>query len=429
MPPPPGGPTGVVPIANPTPLWGLRTLCGVLGQSQPRESRRGASIPILALCFVLFVVLGLPDGVVGTVWPTLRGDLGLAVGDLGWLVAARTVGFVAATVVSGHVTRRWGTSRTLLAAIALSVIGYVWMALAGNLAAVLAASVIAGAGSGWVDPVLNAWVALRHDARAMGLLHAFFGVGAAIGPPFATGVINVGWSWRTVFVTLLVLEVLLGVVVWWQRAGFGDGAPVAAAARREGGRGPRFVLGLMLAWFFLIVGTELSIGSWSFSLLVEERGVGNTAAAAWVAGFWVTFTAGRFAMGAFGDRLRLVSSLWGSIGITGVGAGLLWANPGWLPVGLPLPLIGAGGALLFPVMVLLTPRWLGPENTGVATGYQLTAASLGSVAFAVLIGRLADNYSLELLGPVAMGATVLMAVVLWQMVRATAATPGSQLAD
>ena len=83
----------------------------MLGQSQSGQSLRRAYIPVLALCFVLFVVLGLPDGVVGTVWPTLRSDLGLAVGDLGWLVAARTVGFVAATVVSGHVTRRWGTSR------------------------------------------------------------------------------------------------------------------------------------------------------------------------------------------------------------------------------------------------------------------------------------------------------------------------------
>ena len=391
----------------------------MLGQSQPRESVRRAYIPILALCFVLFVVLGLPDGVVGTVWPTLRGDIGLAVGDLGWLVAGRTVGFVAATVVSGHVTRRWGTSRTLLAAIALSVVGYAWMSVAGNLATILAASVIAGAGSGWVDPVLNAWVALRHDARAMGLLHAFFGVGAAIGPPFATGVINVGWSWRAVFVTLLVLELILGVVVWWHRSGFDDDTPVEAATGRvDGGRAPRLLLGLMLAWFFLIVGTELSVGSWSFSLLVEERGVANTAAAAWVAAFWVTFTAGRFAMGAFGDRLRLIPSLWWSIGFTGLGAILLWANPTWLPVGLALPLMGGGGALLFPVMVLLTPQWLGPANTGVATGYQLAAASLGAVSFAVAIGRLADRYSLELLGPVLVAATAAIAVNLWLMVRA-----------
>ena len=401
------------------------------GSSQTRQSSRRAFIPILALSFGLFALLGLPDGVVGTVWPSLRSDIGLAVGDLGWLVAARTVGFVGATVASGHVTRRWGTSRTLLAAIAMSVVGYAWMSIAGSLAAVLVASVIAGAGSGWVDPVLNAWVALRHDARAMGLLHAFFGVGAAIGPPFATGVINAGLTWRAVFVALLFVELILGLVVWWHEAGFSDG-PASGATPREGGVGqaPRLLLSLMLAWFFLIVGAELSVGSWSFSLLVEERGVGDAAAALWVAAFWVTFTAGRIAMGVIGDRLRLLPSLWWSVGLTGVGAALLWAHPGWLPVGLPLPLLGAGGALLFPVMVLLTPRWLGAAHTGVATGYQLAAASLGSVTFAVAIGRLADRYSLELLGPVLVGATILLAAVLWLLVRAASGVATSpSLAD
>lgn len=370
----------------------------------------------LVVVFVTFLVFGLPDGILGTVWPTQRADLGLAVGDLSWVITGITVGYMAGSVVSGHLAERIGTSPSMLAAFATSFVGLVGFGLAPNLGALTAISVIAGAGAGLLDPIVNAWVALRHSARAMGFLHAFFGVGAAIGPPFATTAINNGVSWRGVFIIVGVAELSLMAAVWLRRHDFDAELPHDSRESPAGQQpSSRLLLSLTLVWFFLIVGFEVSVGSWGFSLLVEQRGVVEATAALWVAAFWGTFTLGRFAMGLVGDRLRLEPALWSSVALCAAGAVLLWAAPDALPAGLSLPLLGLGVSLLFPVMVLLTPRWLGAERAGVATGYQFGAASVGAVAFSIAIGTLADSRSLEVLGPVLLIGAVAMAVTLAAM--------------
>lgn len=366
----------------------------------PTMSRSRISAALVVV-FATFVIFGLPDGIFGTLWPTQRADMGLAIGDLSWVITALTVGGFTGSVLSGHITRRLGTSAGIRLALGASFVGLVGFGLAPNLPSLIVISVFAGGGAGLLDPIVNAWVSLRHSAKVMGFLHAFFGLGAALGPPFATTAVGNGMTWRGVFVIVGIAELVLLALVWAKRHDFDTEElhekhhELPAVSPSSGG-----LLQLTLVWFFLIVGLEVSIGAWAFSLLFEERGVSEATAALWVAGFWGTFTAGRVVLGLVGDRLPQEPALWVSLAITTIGAALMWANPNDLPAGISLPVLGAGVSLLFPVMVLVTPRWLGPQRAAVATGYQFGAASIGSVSFSILIGQLAEIGSLEVLGPV-----------------------------
>lgn len=370
----------------------------------------------LTIVFVTFVVLGLPDGIFGTLWPTQRADMNLAIGDLGWVITGITLGYFTGSVLSGHVTGRFGTSAGMMAAFVASLAGLVGYGLAPNLISLVLISIVAGGGAGLLDPIVNAWVSLRHSARVMGFLHAFFGLGAAMGPPFATTAITNGMTWRGVFISVGLAQVGLLVLVWWKRHDFDTGelhekhAGVIAAPR-----GANRLLVLLLMWFFLIVGMEVSIASWAFSLLFEERGLSEATAALWMASFWGSFTGVRILLGVIGDRLPQEGALAASIAICGLGAALMWADPAGWPTGMSLPILGAGVSLLFPMMVLVTPRWLGPARAAVATGYQFGAASVGAVFFSLVIGRLADLSGLEVLGPVLFGVSLAAAGLLWIM--------------
>ncbi len=375
----------------------------------------------LAIVFVAFVVLGFPDGVIGTIWPTQRADMGLAIGDLAWIVTGYTIGYTGGSVTSGHVTARWGTSVGMLLALVSSFFGLIGFGLAPNLSSLMLVAVVVGGGAGMLDPIVNAWVSLRHSAGAMGFLHAFFGFGAALGPPFATTALAGGISWRGVFVILGLAQVGLFALVWTRRRDFDtETLHEKHAGAADAHHAATRLLVLTLVWFFLIVGLEVSVSSWAFSLLFEERGVADGTAALWMASFWGAFTAGRVLLGVLGDRMRPEVALWVSVAMAAGGAALMWARPSGLPVGISLPILGAGISLLFPLMVLVTPTWLGPSRAAVATGYQFGAASLGAVVFSILIGQLAEALSLEVLGPVLFSMAVASGLLLY-VTRAEAA--------
>ncbi|NND02177.1 MAG: MFS transporter [Acidimicrobiia bacterium] len=380
--------------------------------STPRSRISGA----LAVVFVSFVVLGLPDGVFGTLWPTQRSDMNLAVGDLSWIIVGYTIGYAGGSVASGHITARWSTSAGMRVALVASFFGLIGFGLAPDLRSLVLVAIVVGGGAGLLDPIVNAWVALRHSARAMGFLHAFFGLGAAIGPPFATSALSGGITWRGVFVILGFTQLGILAIVWAKRGDFDSGdLHETHADKTDTNHVESRLLVLTLVWFFLVVGLEVSASSWAFSLLFEDRGVAEGTAALWMASFWGTFTLVRVLLGIVGDHLPQEGALWASIGVTLVGAALMWANPSGLAAGVSLPILGAGLSLLFPVMVLVTPRWLGPSRAAVATGYQFGAASVGVVVFSVLIGQFAEASGLEVLGPVLFAVTVAAAVLLLVM--------------
>ena len=378
----------------------------------------------LVVIFVAFFLIGFPDGALGTAWPDIRREMTRSVGDLSWLISLSTVGYTVATAASGHLTGRFGTSRVLVTSLAISGVGAAGFAAAPGFVTLTLAIAVLGAGGGLLDAVVNAWLAVHHGPRAMGFLHAFFGFGAMFGPLAIAAVLARDWSWRGVFVALALAQAVLVVLTWLKRRDYdaaGASAPIPATSH---GTVPR-LLALTLAWFFVIVGLEVAVASWGFSLLVEAREVAEGPAAIWAASFWAAMTAGRLGLGLFGHRVPGLAALRGALAVTTVGAIVLWLNLSIVPPGLGLPILGLGISILFPVMVLITPEWMGEDRTGRAVGYQFAAASVGAVSFSLLIGPLADRLGLEVLGPV-LFVGIVVAVGLLVMMQRTASGPGGQ---
>lgn len=361
----------------------------------------------LILALALFILLGLPEGVLGTAWASMRISLDRPVASLAWLVAGYTAGYFASTVGAGRLQERVGIGATVTTGVALTTLGMVLYATGSWWPAVVLAAFVMGAGGGTVDAAMNAYVAVAHGARAMNILHAMFGVGATIGPLLVTGVITSGLSWRWVYVILAVVEVALLAVVISRRGGFDleldDHAHLASPTPI-----PWRMLGPMLAVFVLYAAVESSYGQWSFSVLVEDRGASETVAGWAVALFWGGLTAGRLALGVAGDRMlpeRLLSV--SSAGLV-AGALLFWWDP--LPAIdlVALGLVGLASAGVFPALVLLTPTWIGVEHTGRAVGYHLAASSAGVIGVSLLLGALVSGYGLDVVAPSLLGVAVAM---------------------
>lgn len=381
----------------------------------PRLLRRA-----LLVSFALYVTLGLPDGVLGTVWPSLRDSFGRSDGSFGLLIVCSAVGYTLASVGSGHLTQHFSTGLVLRNSTFTAVVGLGVVSLAPSWWISMIGFAVLGAGWGLSDAVVNAWMALTQGVREMGLLHAAYGVGAFLGPFLAAPFVADGNLWRGPFVVVGGLGIVLVAGIASVRRGF-DSAPVSfeVAGSPAPVRGSAMLLALLIVWFSIYVGIEVTVGQWSYTLLTESRDYPGITAAALVAGFWGGVMLGRLLLAGFGNRVPPERVLAAAIGGAVLGIMFFWVDP--VGVGAcALPFIGLSLAAMFPLVIGRTAVYLGGAQAARVVGYQIAASSVGFVILPASVGVLADYHGVDAALPVAFVASCVLAV-LWAVIQAQVA--------
>jgi fucose permease len=420
--------------------------------SEPRDrgpAGQRTSLTLLILVFVGFISLGLPDGLLGVAWPSIRQTFGLPLDALGALFLTTVCGYLAASLTSGWVVQRIGVGWLLtLSALATSV-SLLTFALTPSWALIVLAGILAGLGSGAIDAGLNSYVALAHGPRLLSWLHACFGVGAATGPAIMMAVLNAGQSWRLGYAIVGAGQLLLGLCFLltrrqWQmtpasliphepptprppppHAGEGEntgglvilpsplegrgGAAQPMVAPRSGplvgreGPGVRSLVAWPLAiWlsivlFLVYTGIETAAGQWAYTLFVEGRGISAQAAGVGVSAYWGALAIGRVLAGLVADRVAPATlTRWSMVGML-MGAVLIWLDlTVWLSFA-GLVLIGLAAAPVFPSLIGVTPLRFGSKQAPTIIGFQVGAAALGIAGLPALAGVLAARVGLEVI--------------------------------
>jgi len=380
---------------------------------------------LLAIALLAFVSLGLPDGVLGVAWPSIRRTFGLPPGQLGSLLASAMVGYLVSSFSSGGLVARLGVGRLLLWSSVLMMVNAFACALAPAWSVMVAAGLLAGLGAGAIDAGINAFAAARFSPRLVSWLHACYGVGAMLGPLLMTAVLTSGLDWRWGYAVIGVL--LAGMTVsfrvtisLWTMTRQDPDSPGAAPERAASlfhtlGR-PRVWLNIAL--FFVYAGLEVTAGQWTYSLFTEARGIAAGAAGVWIAIYWAALTAGRVVSGALASRLAANALL--RIGMLGALAGalLIWWDPGMGAGPAGLAALGFALAPIFPTLIAETPARLGRAHATSAIGFQVAGAYLGVAAIPGLTGLLATYVGLEVIGP-CLVATAVVLLLLQETARSS----------
>lgn len=356
-----------------------------------------------ALAFAAFISLGLPDGVLGVAWPSIRGAFRLPLDALGILIAVTTVGYLAASFCGGAILRRLPIGSLLALSTAAASAALLGVAIAPGWPMILTCGVLAGLGGGAVDAGLNAYGARHFSARTLNWLHACFGLGATIGPLVATAVLGTGLDWRWSYALVGSAQLLLAATFFatrhrWQGAAEPDAAahPALTAPILDTLR--RLPAWLGMASFFVYSGVELAVAQWSFTLLTLGRDIPATTAGLFVSLYWGSLMAGRVLFGAIADRLPLAPAIRACVAASILGAALLWLGSTAAASLLGLMVIGFALAPIFASLISLTPRRVGAAHADSAIGFQIAAAALGGAAVTAGIGVLARGFGLEVIG-------------------------------
>lgn len=358
---------------------------------------------LLALIYVSFISLGLPDSLLGSALPQMQESLGVSLslgGVISFLITASTI---LSSLMSHRVIQRFGTGGVTMCSVAMTALALLGFSLSDSFLVLCLWAIPYGLGAGSVDAALNNFVALHCKAKHMSWLHCFWGIGATGGPYIMGLCLSRGMGWQAGYRTIsflqmaLTLILLLSLPLWKkQELPLSGGETVRPQTPQWRKLLKRPGVKAALTAFFFYSALELTTGLWGSSYMVAVRGISPETAAKWISLFYLGITAGRFFSGFLTLRFSddAMVRLGEGTAIVGIILLLLPLHNLFLCVGLILT--GLGCAPIYPSLLHATPQRFGKSLSQSLMGTQMAISYLGSTTMPPVSGFLSEKISMGL---------------------------------
>ena len=370
---------------------------------------------LLAMIYLSFISLGLPDALLGSAWPTMYPQFGVPVSYAGVVSMIISLGTIVSSLQSDRLTRRFGPGKVTAVSVGLTAAALWGFSVSGSFWQLCLWAIPYGLGAGSVDAALNNYVALHYASRHMSWLHCMWGIGATTGPYIMGWVLTGGLGWNLGYRIIGVIQILLTALLVFTLP-LWKGKDVEDAGKENGAD---HVLSLkeifaipgvraIIAIFFCYCALESGAGLWAGSYLTLVRGVEAETAAGYAGMFYLGITLGRAVSGFITFKLgdHQMIRLGQGVILAGIAALLLPAGPGMAVAGLVL--VGLGCAPIYPSIIHSTPAFFGAERSQAIIGVQMASAYVGSCLMPPLFGVLANHVGAGLLPFFLLGLLALM---------------------
>ena len=336
---------------------------------------------LLAIIYLAFISLGLPDGLLGSAWPSMYQEFQVPVSYAGIISMIIAAGTIISSLQSDRLTPAPGARK-------------------GD-------SYQCGHDSGrpvrlLLQPLLHPSVPVGHSLRpgcgqrgrrpqqlcsspllqhTHELAHCMWGVGASAGPYIMGLVLSGGAPWNTGYRYVGILQVILTAILllslplWKNRqTGTDSEASRGHAPEDSGQTAPAKPLSLkqiaaipgakeVMVTFFCYCALEQTAGLWAASYLMLHEGISSETAAFYASLFYIGITVGRGASGFLTMRFNDTRMI--RLGLILILAGVLTIL---LPLGgntslAGLIIVGLGCAPVYPCVIHSTPERFGADRS------------------------------------------------------------------
>ncbi len=375
---------------------------------------------LLAIIYISFISLGLPDAVLGSAWPVVSGEFGAPVSSMGIITIIISAGTIISSLNSNRIINKIGVHKVTALSVAITAISLFGFSSSPSFFVLCLWAVPYGLGAGGVDTALNNYVAINFESKHMSWLHCMWGLGATAGPYIMGMVLTGGHSFRLGYILLFAVQAVLSIIIFatspiWKSS---------TEAKLEGTREKQAIslkeifkipgVFQMAIAFFCYCTVEQTAGLWASSYLVYSRGIPAEIAAGFTALFYLGITVGRGICGFIAIKYTDKQMIRTGSLIMAVGVAILLIPFGEITAFIGIAMVGLGSAPVFPCIIHSTPFNFGTEHSQAIIGVEMAAAYTGNLMMPALFGVIGRGISFGLY-PVFLGLALAVMILMYEI--------------
>ena len=391
---------------------------------------------LLAIIYLAFISLGLPDALLGSAWPTMYVEFNVPISYAGAISMIISIGTIISSLQSDRLTKRFGAGKVTAVSVGLTAATLLGFSFSHSFILLCVLAIPYGLGAGGVDAALNNYVALHYASRHMSWLHCMWGIGAAAGPYIMSYVLTGGQTWNMGYRLIGILQIVLTAILlislplWKTRTGevdvenknFSENEKISENQNTSVNSRSLSIKQIfaipgakeVMITFFCYCALEQTAGLWASSYLVLHTGIDSETAAGFASLFYIGITVGRAISGFITMKLNDTQMI--RMGQVIILAGLIILV---LPLGQQtaiagLVCIGLGCAPIYPCVIHSTPTHFGADKSQAVIGVQMASAYVGSCITPPIFGLLAQ-YVTPALYPAFLGLILVLMIVMHEM--------------
>ena len=352
---------------------------------------------LLAVIYLAFISLGLPDALLGGAWPTIYQEWNVPVSWAGVVYMLISLCTVVSSLMSDRLTRALGAGKVTALSVAATTAALWGFSVSGSFWQLCLWAIPYGLGAGSVDAALNNYVALHYDSRHMSWLHCMWGVGASVGPYIMAHALTGPRGWSAGYQTVALIQTVLTVFLFCSLS-LWEGKRTSAEQQKRKALSLPQVLAIpgvkrAIAAFFCYSAVETTVFLWGASYLVLHRGVAESEAARLAGFFYLGMTLGR-ALGGF-VTMRLDDRQMIRLGqaVTALGIAVLLLPLGAAVSAAGMLVLGLGCAPIYPAFIHATPARFGADSSQAVIGVQMAGAYVATSFMPPVFGLVAQYLS------------------------------------
>ena len=359
---------------------------------------------LLAVIYLAFISLGLPDSLLGSVWPTIYQEFNVPVSYAGAIFMIISAGTIFSSLQSDRLTKSLGTGKVTAFSVLMTAVALFGFSISHSYCMLVLWAIPYGLGAGSVDASLNNYVALHYKSHHMSWLHCMWGIGASVGPYIMSFALlngqtwNMGYRYISLIQVGLTIIIMLSLPLWEKRPIIDDMQEAETENKKDKVLTLKEIFNIpgakqVMLMFFCYCALEQTAGLWASSYLVLQHGFDLDIAASYGSLFFIGITVGRAISGFITMKLNDKQMIYLGQGLILIGIILMCLPLGHQVALMGLVTIGLGCAPIYPCIIHSTPSNFGKDKSQAIIGVQMASAYVGNLLMPPLFGIIANHIS------------------------------------
>lgn len=357
---------------------------------------------LLAVIYLIFISLGLPDSLLGSGWPKMQAVFSVPSSYAGYVSMTISFMTIISALLSPRMIKHFHTKWITIVSIGLTIAGLLGFSMCSRYWMLFIFAVPYGLGAGAIDASVNHYVANNYSGSVMNFLHCFYGVGAVISPYIMALALkyarwNEGYSWTSYIQVFILFVCIISLPLWKTNGKEEEEDHSDSVGIKEALKVPAVIFTLIA--FYAYCAGEATCFLWTPSYFAGTKsGLSAETIASFGSLIFGGLMLGRpisgFISNKLGDR-RLIR--------IGIFVELLGIIMVFLPVesymvaAAGFVVIGTGMGPVYPAIQHMAPANFGKKYSAAVIGLQMAAAYVGSTFMPMIFGLLQQKIGIAIM--------------------------------